>query len=238
MNVGTILANHLACFGTLDDVARTALEGLRAEVRPLPRGKDMFTEGDQPDKVAVVLKGVLQRYSIAKNGKRQIHNFYLPSEAPCLETLYIDYLDNSLSAATDSQIGLIAHELIYDIIDRLPNVRRLIWRQTLAQAALFRQWLIRNSTFSAQASLANFLCEMFTRAKAAGIVTDNACSLPITQEQTGDALGLTSVHLNRTMQALRATGCCEWRGGKLEIIDWDRLVEEGDFDPRYLHLHC
>jgi CRP-like cAMP-binding protein len=185
-----------------------------------------------------VLSGLLHRYAFSADGNRQIHSFYVPTEAPCLETLYIDYMDNSLGAVVDSRVGLIAHPLVYRIIDERPEVRKLLWRQTLVQAAIFREWLMRNSHLPAHAALAHFFCEMFARAQAAGLIDGDSCDLPLTQELVADALGLTAVHTNRTLRILRDTGVVEWRGGKLHVHDFDKLREIAEFDPRYLHLRC
>ncbi len=87
----------------------------------------------------MVLSGLLYRYTIGPEGKRQINSFYLPKEAPSLETLYIDYMDNNLATVVPARIGFISHDQIYPIIDERPEARKLLWRQTLVQAAIFRQ---------------------------------------------------------------------------------------------------
>lgn len=234
--VGETLANHLESFGELAAFDRSALAGLKAEVRDLPRLTDVFRTGDQPGNVAIVLSGLLYRYSVGPEGGRQIHSFYLPTEAPSLESLYIDNMDNNLGAVVHSKIGLISHDQIYRLIDERPEARKLLWRQTLVQAAIFREWLVRNSNMPAHASLAHLFCEMFTRAHAAGLTDGDSCALPLTQEFVADALGLTPVHTNRTLQALRETGAVEWRSGRLTVRNWTKLSEIARFDPHYLHL--
>lgn len=234
--VGEILARHLMSFGDLPAADRAVLAELKAEVRELPRFTNVLRAGDRPVKVVVVLSGLLYRYGVGPEGGRQIHSFYLPSEAPSLETLYIDYMDNNLGAVVHSEVGLISHDQLYRLIDERPEIRKLLWRQTLVQAAIFRAWLARNSSMPAHASLAHLFCELFTRAKAAGLATDDSCALPLTQELVADALGLTPVHTNRTLQALRETGVVEWRSGRLTVRNWSKLSEIARFDPQYLHL--
>ena len=234
--VGEVLADHLACFGSLPAEDREAFRTLPADIRELPRLRDTLRVGDHPSEVVIVLSGLLYRYTIGPEGKRQIHSFYLPNEAPCLETLYIDYMDNNLAAVVPSRIGLISHDQMYRIIDERPEARKLLWRQTLVQAAIFRQWLVRNSNLPAHMALAHLFCEMFVRADAAGLVQNGNCSLPLTQEYVADALGLTAVHTNRTLQSLRETGAVEWRSGQLRVHDWPKLREMARFDPMYLHL--
>ena len=234
--VGEILAQHLATLGSMPAADFAAVAAVRAEVRDIPRQSDVLRAGEQPTTVIVVLSGLLHRYTIGPEGKRQIHSFYLPKEAPSLETLYIDYMDNNLATVVPSKIGLISHDQVYRLIDERPEVRKLLWRQTLVQGAIFRQWLVRNSNLPAHMGLAHLFCEMFVRADAAGLVRDGVCSLPLTQEYVADALGLTAVHTNRTLQALRETGTVEWRSGQLTVRDWPKLRDLGRFDPAYLHL--
>jgi CRP-like cAMP-binding protein len=117
-----------------------------------------------------------------------------------------------------------------------PNVLSLIWRETLVQAAVFREWLIRNSQLPAHAAMAHLFCEMVTRSQAAGLCDGYSCDMPVTQEMLGAALGLTAVHINRTLQMLRELGLVDYRSGRLLIRDFPRLAEAAQFDPHYLHL--
>jgi CRP-like cAMP-binding protein len=75
-----------------------------------------------------------------------------------------------------------------------------------------------------------------TRAKAAGLVQGDTCDLPIRQEDLGDALGMTNVHVSRTLAMIRASGSVEFRGGKLTVMNWEQLVQIAQFDGSYLHL--
>jgi len=156
--VGETLARHLSCFGDLPASDCAAICAVPGDIREVRRLRDVLRSGDRPTAVVVVLSGLLYRYTVGNEGVRQIHSFYLPSEAPCLETLYLDRMDTNLGAVVDSRVGLIPHEALYKIIDERPIARALIWRQTLVQASIFRQWLVRNSKLPAQAALAHFLC--------------------------------------------------------------------------------
>lgn len=234
--IGEVLVRHLACIGDLPEPDRSALLAVEGTIQELPRLKDCLREGDHPTNVVVVLKGLLYRHTVGHQGSRQIHSFYLPSEAPCLETLYLDYMDNNLGAVVDSTIALIPHDRLYRVIDDFPDARKLLWRQTLVQGGIFREWLVRNSNQPAHAALAHLLCEMFTRAEAADLVRQDGFDFPVTQEMLGEALGLTSVHVNRTLQMLRQTGTFELRNRRLQILDLPKLVQIAEFDPRYLHF--
>jgi CRP-like cAMP-binding protein len=84
--------------------------------------------------------------------------------------------------------------------------------------------------------MAHVLCELLTRLRAVGLVEGHACNLPITQGEFADAMGITPVHVNRVLQQMRAEGLIKLKGDRLNIPDWDRLKEVGEFNPTYLHL--
>ena len=234
--LGETLARHLECFGTLPEPDRAAIVALDGERRSVGRMRDIYSVGAQPRHAVLVLSGFLFRYSLGASGGQQVHSFYLAGEAPDLETLYLDYMDNNLAAAVDSEIGMIPHEALYRVLDDFPDARKLMWRQTLVQASVFREWLVRNSHLTADGALAHLLCEIHVRAKAAGLADGWSAPLPLSQELVSDALGMTAVHVNRMMQLLRRTGAVEWRGGVLTIHDWERLSALAAFDAKYLHL--
>jgi CRP-like cAMP-binding protein len=236
--IGEIFVKHLGLIGELSGEDKAALMSLRGEIRDVRRGEDLLTLGERPTESVCVISGMLHRYKINAEGKRQIHSFYLPGDTPCLETLPIEVMDNSLAATTASRVGVVPHPELFRVMSERPQVLHLLWRETLVQAAVFREWLMRNSQLLAHAQLAHFFCEIMVRARAHGIARDGSCELPITQEDLGDALGMSAVHVNRTLMVLRAGGLVEFQGGVLTVADLERLCEVAEFDPSYLHLHA
>jgi CRP-like cAMP-binding protein len=235
--IGETLLAHLRLFGTLTDEDAAALRGMTGAVRKLGRDEDVLRVGDRPKEVVIVLSGLLHRYTLNGDGGRQIHSLYFPTDAPSLETLHMDYIDNSLAAVVPSEVGVIPHSELYRVMDARPKVLALAWRETLVQASIFRMWLMRNSRMPAQQSMAHLFCETAARCSAAGMLApDGSCVLPITQTDLADILGLTPVHANRTLMMLRASGAVELRKGRLLIRDWATLSEIAEFDPAYLHL--
>lgn len=234
--IGEAILKHLLLIGDLADADRQAVLDLPGEVRSIRRGEDVLREGDHPNESVVVLAGLLQRYKMSPDGRRQIHSLYLPTDTPSFETLPMEVVDNNVGAIAPSRIGIVHHDDLCRLIDEHPKVRMLIWRETLVQGAIFREWLMRNSQMLAHVQMAHFFCEMMLRARAAGIAQGNSCDLPITQEDLADALGVTPVHVNRTLMVLRAGGLVEFQKGRLTIADWPKFAEIAEFDASYLHL--
>jgi CRP-like cAMP-binding protein len=234
--IGETLAAHLACIGDLSNDDRNAVLGVQGELRPIRRHSDILSAGQVPNFSVVLLRGLLYRYSARQDGTSQVHSFYIPGDTPSLETIHIDYMDNNLGAVVDSTVGIIAHEDLHQLMSERPKVLSLIWRESLIQAAVFREWLLRNSQLPAHSAMAHLFCEIFVRSRAAGRANGDSCDFPVTQEMLADALGLTSVHVNRTLQLLRETGIVDHKAGRLYVHDLERLAAVAEFDPHYLHL--
>ena len=234
--IGRALLARLSGIGEVGKKDADAILTVRGEVRNVRRLDDISRAGEARKFSVVVLRGFLQRYVTRRDGSRQVHAFYIPTDAPSLETLNVDCLDTSLCALVNSTVGIIPHAELKALIRERPNVLDLAWRETLVQGAMFREWLMRNSRLTADAAMAHLFCEVFVRSRAAGLVDHNSCELPVTQETLADALGLTGVHVNRTLQALRETGLVDHKSGRLFIHDFKRLAGYADFDPAYLHL--
>jgi len=120
-------------------------------------------------------------------------------------------------------------------VDSPVDFRVLTWTEyTLADAAVFREWMVNISRRPASARVAHLLCEMVTRMRDAGLVQDHP-SLPIAAAELADSTGLSVVHVNRVLQELRTRRLVESRGKTLAVLDWDGLKHAGGFDPDYLH---
>jgi CRP-like cAMP-binding protein len=85
--------------------------------------------------------------------------------------------------------------------------------------------------------LGHLLCEFALRLEEQGIADEYSYELPMTQEQLADAVGLTPVHVNRTLKTLEAQGLIRRSRRNVVIPDWERLRKAGDFNSRYLHLN-
>jgi CRP-like cAMP-binding protein len=133
-------------------------------------------------------------------------------------------------------VGFIQHEDVHDLVRRCPRLGDMLWRDTLIDAAIFREWMVGMGRREAYGRIAHLLCEVMTKLKAVGLADGVTCELPITQAELGDALGLSTVHVNRVLQELRGNDLITLRGGTLTVLDWTGLRQAGEFDPAYLHL--
>ncbi|WP_414471403.1 Crp/Fnr family transcriptional regulator [Microvirga sp. M2] len=126
-------------------------------------------------------------------------------------------------------------EALWDLCTRYPRITAAFWRETLIDAAIFREWVTNVGRREAYNRMAYVLCELLVRLRAVGLAEGYACDLPITQGEFADALGITPVDVNRVLKELRADGLIELKGERLNIPNWEKLKEVSEFDPTYLH---
>jgi len=230
------LIRKLESIFTLTEDERQALEPLPMQVQVVKADQDVVREGDRPSRSCLLLSGFACTYKITAQGKRQIVSFNLPGDIPDLQSLHLKVLDNSVSTISQCRVGFITHEALRDICERYPRITAAFWRETLIDAAIFREWVTNVGQREAYSRMAHVLCELLVRLRAVGLTEDHACELPITQGEFADALGITTVHVNRVLQQMRAEGLIELSGERLFVPDWGRLKQVGEFDPAYLHL--
>jgi CRP-like cAMP-binding protein len=221
---------------TLTDDERQALQTLPMQVVAIKADQAIVREGDSPSRSCLILSGFAATYKMTGDGKRQIVSFNLPGDIPDLQSLHLKVIDNGISTISPCSVGFITHDDLRAICERYPRITAAFWRETLIDASIFREWVLNVGRREAYTRMAHVLCELLTRLRAVGLVEDHACDLPITQGEFADAIGVSTVHVNRVLQQLRADGLIELKGDRLTVYDWDKLKEAGEFDPTYLHL--
>ena len=215
---------------------REALRALPMMVRELRADQDIVRDGDQPSQCCLVLDGFTIRYKLAGEDRRQILSFHIPGEIPDLQSLHLHTMDHSLATLTNARLGFIQHRTLFDLMASFPRLAGAFWRETLIDAAIFREWMVGMGRRRAPGRMAHFFCEMYARLDSIGMAENWTVPLPITQEELGDALGLSAVHTNRALQDLRGQDLITFERGKLTVDNWKGLVRVGEFDPTYLHL--
>ena len=132
-------------------------------------------------------------------------SFYIPGDIPDLQSLHLEVMDHSLATVVTSKVAFIPHEVVRSFLRAHPRIADVFWRDTLIDAAVFREWVVNVGRRDAYARIAHVLCEVYVRLRAVGLVNGQAFEMPITQAELGDATGLSTVHVNRTLQELRET---------------------------------
>lgn len=230
------LARKLSLFRDLapDDVL--ALRALSAPPRRYPGRRDLVEEGGRQTALYLVLEGWACRYRQLPDGRRQVLCVLLPGDMCDLEACEIRESDHALATITPAVVAEIPPCRVEEACARSPRVLSALRMGTLAAAAMQREWTVNLGQRTAIERLAHFLCEIYLRQRGIGLAEGGGCPMPLTQGDMADALGITSVHVNRTLMALRQAGLVEVRRRRLGIPDLPALVEAAGFDARYLHF--
>lgn len=199
-------------------------------------GKDAYIvrEGQDTFDCCLLLRGIAFRQKLLRDGRRQIISFHIPGEFVDLQNQLLRVADHSVQSLDRTDVALIPKRALMEISDRRPQLRKVMWVETLIDASIFREWVVNVCRRDSRARIAHLLCELVARFKANGDGSDRY-DFPLTQEQLADATGLTPVHTNRTLQSLRRDGLIELSARSLAILNWEKLREAGDFDELYLH---
>jgi CRP-like cAMP-binding protein len=217
-----------------EDVAE--IRGLSSTLREFAPNQDLIRQGDRPNVSVVVISGWVARYHLLADGPRQYLSFHISGDWPDAQAIFIDRMDHAVCAIGPARVACIPHNELLRAFDRSPTLGFVVWRETLIDAAIFREAITNNSVRAKPARMAHLFCELFYRARAAGLISGATLELPISLPQLGEALGMAIATVNRTLAELRASRTMEFRGGLLRVHDWPKLCAIGQFDPGYLHL--
>lgn len=224
----------LRALGSVSEAERAALAELPLTLQALPVHRDIVIEGQQFTTCCLVLQGLLCRHTLVSGSARQILSLHVPGDLADLQGLHFGVADFSLGALTPSQVALIPHTALRAAVEAAPGLGALLSRATVRDAAISRRWLASVGRRPAYQRIAHLLCEMHTRTRLAHPEAHNGVALPMSQTDIADALGLSPVHVNRTMQQLRRDGLIASKGHFHGFYDWERLRKAADFDSAYL----
>jgi CRP-like cAMP-binding protein len=231
------LVSKLAYRVRLDAADRAAILALPFTAKMIERHHYVVREHDVATHSCLMLSGYSIRSKTVSSGNRQIVSVHMKGEMVDLQNSLLKRADHSVQMLASSRVALIPREAVLKLTMERPMVARAMWIDTLVDAAIFREWIANVGRRDARTRIAHLLCEFALRLKLAGIGEETCYELPMTQEQLGDATGLTSVHVNRTIKSLEADGLIERSDPRsIQIGDWRKLADVGDFDSNYLHL--
>ena len=205
-------------------------------VEDVPSDRNVVRAGEELTVSILLLDGLMCRYKDLRNGQRQIMELHVPGDFLDLHSFLLKRLDHYVMALVPSRIAIVPHTSLATITERYPHLARLLWLTTLIDAAIHREWLLSLGRRTALARIAHFFCEMHARLTVVELADPTGFPLRITQTDLAECLGLTSVHVNRTLRELREAGLARFRDGRVEILDHAGLKRTAEFDPDYLQL--
>ncbi len=229
------LTRKLETFAPLDEDDKGLLDEIVRMTRIVDAGDIIINEGDEPTTVHLVLEGIAFRYKLLSDGKRQIVAFMVPGDLCDMHGFLLNHMDHSIAAMSRCRIVDIPRHRVLELCGR-PAIQRALWCATLVEEAVLWEWLVNMGSRSSGQRVAHFFCEMFVRLRVTGWASATVCPLPLTQADLGETLGLSTVHINRTMQILSGMELVKKKTKSLCVPDFAKLAAFAGFNPDYLHL--
>lgn len=206
------------------------------EVRDLPPDYIAVRSGTELHSSMMLLEGWMARSKDLSGGERQITKLHVAGDFTDLHSFTLKCLDHDVATLSKCKVGIVPHDRIREITERLPRLTRIYWFMTNMDAAIQREWALSLGQRSAISRMAHLFCEMYERLDIVGKTNGNSYEFPLTQRELSECLGLTVVHANRTIQELRRRGLVELQNRQLTMLDKRGLCGVADFDPAYLYL--
>ena len=220
----------------ITEAEEAALRDAPGTPRDVPADKTVIRAGQTLDESTLLIDGLMCRYKDLRNGSRQISELHVAGDFVDLHSFTLKKLDHSIMTLTPCRIVAVPHERLKAITEQHPHLTRLLWFSTTLDAAIHREWVLSLGRRTALQRTANLFCELYVRLGIVGLTEGTTFSLELTQLDLAECLGLTSVHVNRTLKTLREQGFVEFRSGRVDIKDFEGLARVAEFSPNYLSL--
>jgi len=230
------LVDKLALHAPISPADRIALLELPYTTRFIEAGSYLLRDGDKPDRCGMLISGFASRHKTNADGLRQIVSLLIAGEIYDLQQLYLAIADSNVQALTSCHVATISHQPLRKLVADRPAIGHAFVAAIIVELSMSREWTLNVGRRDARKRTAHFLCEIAFRLDKLGSPHGQPYDLPMTQEQLGDALGLTAVHVNRTIKALVDNGLISHNRRGVTILNWELLVRESGFSSRYLHM--
>jgi CRP-like cAMP-binding protein len=232
--MGVFLAKLLS-HSLLSTEDQAAIAALPHQTRHLEPNAYILREGERSDICPVLRSGFAYRQKTTPDGGREIVAIKIPGDPLDFQSMYLRTVDHNLQALTAVELTVIMISDFERLVQARPAIARAVMVDILIEASIGRKWLLNNGRRDALARLAHLLCELHFRLDDTHWGGLDVRKMPLTQEQLADVLGLTPVHVNRTLKALERSGSIVREGRGIRIADLDALIAVADFSDLYLH---
>lgn len=231
--MGSGLADRLGELTELSASERRALDGLETRERTVRRGAVLLREHDRATELFVIRHGSLMSYIILPDGSRQILRVYFPGDFIGSASTIYSKAPESLVALSDAIVCPFDKHALRRLLEDYPRVAALLFLLSNAERVAMTDRLASLGRTSAKARVASFLLDMFDRLRVTDDSITDSFDLKLTQEEIGDSIGLTSVHVNRMIRQMEQEGLISRTNGRIILNDMARLEEIGHYTNRH-----
>lgn len=230
---GSCFADRLGRFLTLTPGEVAALEKIEERQREVKRGTMLQRENDAVSELFVLRKGWVISSAMLVDGSRQILRIHFPGEFIGSSAAVYKHAPNSLLAVTDLTVSPFDKRALKALLAEHPRLAGLMYLVGQAERVTLTDRLASLGRASARARVGALLLDMLNRLRMNDPAITDSFPLRLTQEEIGDATGLTAVHVNRMLRALEEAKLIERRNGTIRFLDEERLARDSNYVNRY-----
>lgn len=228
--------DRLLSRSALNAEERRAILSLPTSSRKVRVNHEIVSPGQTVSEACLIARGIAARFDQMADGKRQITALHLEGDMCDLHSVVCPTAAWGIIALSDAEILNIPHDELRRVAAKFPRLALAFWRDVTTDASILAKWIGNLGRRNARARVSHLLCEIGMRMEASGLARRDLFPLNISQSALADALGLTVVHVNRTLQGLRSEGLIQTTDRFVTIADFDRLASVAEFNPDYLIL--
>lgn len=230
----TPIAKKLNRFVPLQEDDLQELAKLLSNTRKVSAHTELLQEGGTDHHCYFLVEGWTCRYKLLSDGRRQIIDFPVPGDLLGYRSVLLRTRDHSCATITPAALAAVSANQLTQAIAEKPRLGQALLWAVSREEAIVVEHLVNIGRRSGLERTAHFLLELGERLRLAGLVSDHNFSCPLTQDLLGDALGLSSIHVNRVLRQLRERELVSIRNRELVIHDIEGLRALAGFDSGYL----
>ena len=227
-------AQKLGAYVALSEPEFEVLAALHTRRRTFPADQDLVHEGQAKRSAYILARGWACSYKDLRDGTRQIVDFQVPGDFLGLRSVLFRTADHNIVPITPIEASEVFDSDLIDAFSRTPRLATAVLWAASRDEAMVVEHLINIGRRDAVERTAHFLLELGARLMLVGLGTKDGYDCPLSQYLLADALGLSAVHINRSLRQLREKGLVTFRDGKVIFDNFDGLVELAEFDNTYL----
>lgn len=235
----TVVTRYLERLGSRSDLPlalQQEFSQLQTAARSYVKSRDILLEGDESSFSFIVASGLVSRARSRSDGRRQILSLHIPGDMVYLQSSLGFPLDHDVRVHAHTRLLAISGLDLIQLAKRYPQFSHALWLDMAVETGILREHTVSLGSRDARQRILHLLLELNERYRAVGMMEDGGIILPLNQAELSEVLGITVVHLNRTVQSLRREKLIEWQGNRVRILDQTAVEHEADFNPTYLHI--
>jgi len=233
---GSCFADVLSGLVDLTEGEREALDKLEDRQRNVRRGAVLLREKEASNELFILRKGLMMSYVLLADGSRQILRFLFPGDMLGVSSAVYQEASETLAALSDCVVSPFDRAALSGIMRDHPRLSALILVYCQIERVALTDRLAALGRTSAKVRVAALLLELRNRLRATDTSIANVFALGLTQEEIGDATGLTAVHVNRMLRQIEEDGLISREAGRVTLIDERALARAANYVDRYQGL--